>query len=182
MASSTPLPTLPEPLTEFTLFPELPKELQIKIGKKTLEPRIIDIMWSIRKQAYVTDATFPAAVHACHESRVEALKGYSLLSTVIELHGTDFRVVLHRSSPSISIEKQFVVEGGRPFVAENQFQNTIFRTYINYNTDTICVARRHFDLFEKTAAADQDGRLSTCYGERANNLGQSAVLGSHEGK
>jgi hypothetical protein len=45
-----------------------------------MEPRIIEVMWDIRKQADVTNASLPVTLHVYHESRVEALKLYFLLS------------------------------------------------------------------------------------------------------
>jgi hypothetical protein len=59
---------LPTAMTEFTLFPTLPKELQVKIWKLEMLPRVIEVHWSIRQQAYFTDATIPVTLHTCHES------------------------------------------------------------------------------------------------------------------
>ncbi|KAF4636850.1 hypothetical protein G7Y89_g1224 [Cudoniella acicularis] len=71
------------PPQQFTLFPELPPELQLKIWKMALkEGRIIEVR-TFQVRGYPKHSRpitpQPPLLHTCHDSRKEALKVYQLL-------------------------------------------------------------------------------------------------------
>jgi len=71
------------PLDEFTLFPNLATELQIKIrGYAALQGRLITVnAIKLRGQAKMlwADTPIPGILHACHLARKEEPKVYKLL-------------------------------------------------------------------------------------------------------
>ncbi|KAG4424790.1 hypothetical protein IFR04_002138 [Cadophora malorum] len=79
-----------EPLTTFTVFPELPFELRLKIWHCIAQgPRTVTITYGSqatrhkgktisRFDGWGTPEPAPIILHICHESRVEGLKSYQL--------------------------------------------------------------------------------------------------------
>jgi hypothetical protein len=75
-------------LTSFELFPTLPTELRDMIWQHTLEPRAVEIQYSVKNGFYSTAKT-PVVMRACPDSRNAVIKSYPLC----------FGSILH--SPSI---------------------------------------------------------------------------------
>jgi hypothetical protein len=84
--------------SSFTLFPELPSELRLKIWRTSLPgPRVVGIQYKIGYESgldgkmiqafagWKSPDPVPIVLHACHESREEALKRFHL-SFGTELH------------------------------------------------------------------------------------------------
>jgi hypothetical protein len=59
----------------FTLFPQLPQELRLKVWQSTIEPRIVRIKWSAQLSQCTTPDN-PIILRVSHESREEGLKTY----------------------------------------------------------------------------------------------------------
>lgn len=59
----------------FTLFTSLPPEIRFIIWRLSLAPRVVEIIASNNRTGFYSQATLPAALHVCRESRqaVEAL-------------------------------------------------------------------------------------------------------------
>ncbi|KXH30884.1 hypothetical protein CSIM01_01478 [Colletotrichum simmondsii] len=83
----------PQSLTQFHLFPRLPVELRLKIWNLNLPPpRVVPIRCGAKSLSFASHAqsprpsssgctsytAVPTNLHACHESRLEALKSYHL--------------------------------------------------------------------------------------------------------
>jgi hypothetical protein len=73
--------TIQEALQSFTPFPRLPRELQIKIWKCSLEPprvvpRIVRVEYSLATDSFAYTFPIPPALEVCHLSREVALKLY----------------------------------------------------------------------------------------------------------
>jgi hypothetical protein len=75
------------PSSHFHLFPALPTEIRLKIWSFALSvPRHVEIKWQKRSnlpctpqqyyKAFTTTTSPPPLIHACHESRIEALDVY----------------------------------------------------------------------------------------------------------
>lgn len=69
------------PLEQFTLFPDLPSELRLKIWKNAMpDSRVLEILWSASKKYYMDcDNRTPAAMQVCAESRLYAMERYTLV-------------------------------------------------------------------------------------------------------
>ncbi|KAI1180754.1 hypothetical protein F4777DRAFT_261701 [Nemania sp. FL0916] len=68
-------------LDSFSLFPLLPTELRLYIWRQlTCYARIVEVDYNLTEHHYTTTAPTPAILHACHESRDEALRIFKRLS------------------------------------------------------------------------------------------------------
>ncbi|CAJ2513789.1 Uu.00g019080.m01.CDS01 [Anthostomella pinea] len=62
----------------FTLFPLLPAELRLDIWRLSCHQRVVEVFYDSEQDQCTTTATPPAVLHACHESRLEALRIYKM--------------------------------------------------------------------------------------------------------
>jgi len=94
LTSSSPA-TASSPLTEFHLFPQLPGELRLKIWKLALStPRVVDIDCTKQSvegerrwvERFYSSTPQPALLHACQESRFEALSTNTYLPAFTTKH------------------------------------------------------------------------------------------------
>ncbi|KAI1491374.1 hypothetical protein F5X96DRAFT_631831 [Biscogniauxia mediterranea] len=60
----------------FTLFSLLPVELRLQIWRLSCHPRVVEVFYDSEDDRCTTPAHPPAILHACHESRCEALRIY----------------------------------------------------------------------------------------------------------
>jgi hypothetical protein len=63
---------------KFTLFPELPKELRLKIWEFAQEPRIVEVCQTQDSAAFYSPTAPPTLLHISRESRHIALQNYAL--------------------------------------------------------------------------------------------------------
>jgi hypothetical protein len=63
------------PAQTFEQFPRLPVELQLKIFRYTIEPRVVNIEWSRQLRQCITSSV-PTILHISSEARREGLKIY----------------------------------------------------------------------------------------------------------
>ncbi|KAF4625896.1 hypothetical protein G7Y89_g12264 [Cudoniella acicularis] len=68
----------PTQTTTFHLFPNLAPELRLKIWRHACLPRTVTVRYESEKDQCVSSAKPPAILHACRESRAEALNIYKL--------------------------------------------------------------------------------------------------------
>ncbi|KAI1497705.1 hypothetical protein F5X99DRAFT_357576 [Biscogniauxia marginata] len=64
--------------SSFTLFSFLPAELRLQIWRLSCHQRVVEVFYDHENDKCTTTATPPAVLHACHESRSEALRIYKL--------------------------------------------------------------------------------------------------------
>jgi hypothetical protein len=143
----------------FTCFPNLPKELQLKIWKQVaFETRNIGIWVEQRKFRYYRDGEHdyyflsnvghPAILHTCKESREEGLKFYQLsLGTTCEVNVRDGIPVIVTYAP---------------------------KTYINWKADRLCIMC-------PLSPADRRGYLELLAQAENNGLRRIAFNTSHTG-
>ncbi|KAI0020581.1 hypothetical protein F4780DRAFT_366516 [Xylariomycetidae sp. FL0641] len=62
--------------SSFPLFSLLPAELRLDIWRLSCHPRTVEVLYDSQSDRCTTTATPPAVLHACHESRSEALRIY----------------------------------------------------------------------------------------------------------
>jgi hypothetical protein len=62
----------------FTLFPQLPKELRLKIWEFAQEPRIVEVCQTQDSAAFYSPTALPMLLHISRESRHIALQNYAL--------------------------------------------------------------------------------------------------------
>ena len=60
----------------FTLFPDLPTELRLKIWRLTFLPRFVTIQWDETTNQCISPTNKPLALDMCREARQEALTQY----------------------------------------------------------------------------------------------------------
>ncbi|KAI0406149.1 hypothetical protein F4802DRAFT_119001 [Xylaria palmicola] len=60
----------------FTLFSLLPTELRLQIWRQSCHRRVVEVYYDPDQDRCATKAPVPAVLHACHESRFEALRLY----------------------------------------------------------------------------------------------------------
>ncbi|KAI1142134.1 hypothetical protein F5Y05DRAFT_409282 [Hypoxylon sp. FL0543] len=60
----------------FTLFSLLPTELRLHIWRHTCHPRVVEVLYDSQNDRCTTPTAPPAILHACQESRFEALRIY----------------------------------------------------------------------------------------------------------
>ncbi|KAK5628395.1 hypothetical protein RRF57_004110 [Xylaria bambusicola] len=62
--------------TSFTLFYLLPTELRLQIWRSSCHRRVVEVFYDSEKGRCTSTAPVPAVLHACHESRCEAMRVY----------------------------------------------------------------------------------------------------------
>ncbi|KAJ2997359.1 hypothetical protein NUW58_g669 [Xylaria curta] len=62
--------------TPFTVFILLPAELRLQIWRLSCHRRVVEVSYDPEEDRCTTTASVPAVLHACHESRSEALRMY----------------------------------------------------------------------------------------------------------
>jgi len=106
------------PLTEFTIFPQLPIELRYKIWDATMEGRIVEVVYNEDDDFYYTEAAMPVAFSVCQESRRQALLSYDLLILKDIYMPLEEKDALH------------------------------FKAYFNYKADTLYLSLNHLERGE----------------------------------
>ncbi|PMD60849.1 uncharacterized protein K444DRAFT_381764 [Hyaloscypha bicolor E] len=113
--TETTMPPANKALTEFTLFPKLPVELQIKIWKYAIPPpRLVRVNvrrrfpFSLGLVCFSTNTPVPGLLGACKTSRETILKVYTTCiksrNRMIRMDGDKDVLVLFSSSDSFSRE------------------------------------------------------------------------------
>ncbi|KAI0899982.1 hypothetical protein F4806DRAFT_273223 [Annulohypoxylon nitens] len=63
-------------LDSFTLFSLLPTELRLQIWRHTCHPRVVEVLYDDQEDRCTSSTVPPPTLHACRESRFEALTIY----------------------------------------------------------------------------------------------------------
>lgn len=149
-------------LTKFTLFPDLPSELRIKIWALAQPgPRIIKVMKNELMYGGVSSATSPPVLlHVCRESRYETLKVFSLLlegSTTFALHPVEDDVpqsiYVNPKIDTVFISDDYVARCDRVFLGP---------MIDKFNIDVM--------IKLKNLAAGYDMLMDNCYSEDAEGF------------
>lgn len=74
----------------FPLFPLLPAEIRIDIWQLSCHARVVEATYNAEEDRCVTTTAPPPVLHACHESRQEALRVYKKLFATKTHEATTF--------------------------------------------------------------------------------------------
>lgn len=127
-----------QPPRDFSLFPKLPFEMRLKIWNSALEEelhregRIVEVRWSHITKRYISDNPTPVLLRTCRDSRSEARKALKLLAVAVEI-SNPHQQVFELTRLGFDTDE----DNNRPFV-------TLFRTYFDFDRDTIFLSHHHF--------------------------------------
>lgn len=122
----------------FSYFPKLPPEIKIKVWNAALEEeihregRVVEVRWNQETKRYISNNATPVLLRTCRDSRIETRNALNLLTIAVEVSDPDDQALaLRRLGFALPDEQK------PPFVA-------LFRTYFNFDLDTIFLSQHHF--------------------------------------